>query len=250
MKHITPDWPVPGNILALSTTRRGGVSNAPYDSLNVGDHVGDDPMAVAANRRRLLKDLPPGSRLNWLSQVHGTDVVEAGAAVAAIPEADASWSRTPGQACLVMTADCLPVLFCSAQGDVVAAAHAGWRGLLGGVLERTVEAMACEPGALLAWLGPAIGSEAFEVGAEVRDAFLDAAVHGQHDVIDACFSPIEVSSGQFLCNLYALARARLATLGVTRTYGGDFCTYRATSEFFSYRRDGQTGRMVTLILLE
>ena len=233
---LTPQWPVPDGVRAYQTTRLGGVSRPPYDSLNLGGHVGDLPEAVTENRRRLvqLAGLP---RLPvWLSQEHGTTVVEALAGGCA----DASYSTTPGQVCAVMTADCLPVLLCRADGGAVAAVHAGWRGLLAGVIEQTV--MAAGGGEWLAWLGPAIGPQAFEVGQEVFDAFLaeDAA---------SASAFVPGRAGHYMADIYVLARRRLARVGVDRVYGGQYCTYSEPERFYSYRRDGVTGRMASLIWL-
>ena len=247
LRFIEPRWPAPANVLAFATTRTGGVSAAPYETFNLGDHVGDAAQSVTANRERLLRALPAGTRLSWLSQVHGTQVVEA-AANRLVPQADAQWSRSAGMACAVLTADCLPVLLCAANGDVVAAAHAGWRGLLDGVLESTVLAMAVEPQALMVWLGPAIGPSAFEVGAEVRDRFLASAAPADTHRVAGCFVPNEGHAGHWFADLYALARHRLGALGITRVYGGDYCTLSDRGRFFSYRRDGLTGRMATLIV--
>tara|TARA_R110002124_G_scaffold58275_5_gene162471 strand:+ start:3332 stop:4084 length:753 start_codon:yes stop_codon:yes gene_type:complete len=247
LRFIEPDWPAPDTVYALSTTRIGGHSAAPYESFNMGCHVGDEEDAVAANRALLVNALPGGSSISWLSQVHGTAVVEA-APCASPPPADAQWSRTPGAVCTVMTADCLPVLLCSVDGDVVAAAHAGWRGLLAGVLEATVAAMATPPGRLLAWLGPAIGPAAFEVGKEVRAAYLSSAAPSQAKTVAACFAPSD-RPGHYLADLYTLARLRLDDMGLSGVFGGDLCTYSDPGRFFSYRRDGQTGRMASLILL-
>jgi len=244
---IVPDWPAPANVVALSTTRQGGCSAAPYHSLNLAGHVGDNADAVAANRARLAGLLPAGVTLSWLDQVHGAAVVEAGQGAPA--RADAQWSRAPGIACAVLTADCLPVLFCGAGGAVVAAAHAGWRGLQAGVLEAAVAAMGIEPGRILAWLGPAIGPEAFEVGPEVREGFLEAAGAARAAATDACFRASGDRPGHWLADLYGLARVRLAALGVTRVTGGGWCTHGDRGRFFSHRRDGQTGRMASLILL-
>jgi len=239
LECIVPQWPAPQRVRALQTTRLGGVSRPPYDSLNLGTHVGDDPLAVAANRNR-LSALVPGEPV-WLEQVHGTRVEQADVAGCA-PAADACVSRQPHGVCVVMTADCLPVLFCDKAGTVVAAAHAGWRGLADGVIESTVQAMQAAPADLMAWLGPAIGPQAFEVGPEVRAAFV------AHDpAAAAAFLP---RGGKFLADLYLLARQRLAVLGVTSVYGGDLCTFSAPQHFFSYRRDGSTGRMASMIWLE
>lgn len=237
---IVPDWPVPAGVRALSTTRAGGVSVAPYDSLNLGTHVGDDPANVAANRAQVRRIVP--SEPAWLNQVHGTVVVDA-ASVAGVPDADASVSRTPGAVCVVMTADCLPVLLCDRAGTVVGAAHAGWRGLHGGVIEATVAAMQVAPMDVIAWLGPAIGPTAFEVGDEVRAAFVATDA-----IADAAFKPAG-QPGKWLADIYLLARQRLAALGVTAVYGGDCCTVSESRRFFSYRRDGVTGRMGTLVWL-
>lgn len=245
---IEPHWPAPANVSALCTTRQGGRSAAPYASFNLAQHVGDSQAAVMANRAMLVDCLPFGAEVAWLEQVHGTAVVEAQPG-APLPVADAQWSRRRGIACAVMTADCLPVLLCSTAGDVVAAAHAGWRGLLDGVLENTVAAMQSPTASVLAWLGPAIGPAAFEVGQEVRAAFLAAAATGDAQRVGGCFIPSAGRPGHWFADLYALARIRLAALGVTRVYGGEYCTHRDASRFFSYRRDGQTGRMASLILL-
>jgi YfiH family protein len=244
---IEPDWPAPASVLALSTTRAGGLSAPPYSSFNMGHHVGDSAAAVAANRALLAQSLPPTSTIAWLSQIHGTSVVEAQRGEQ-YPQADAVWSMDGGVACAILTADCLPVLFCSISGDRVAAAHAGWRGLLHGVLEATVEALGLPPGDLLAWLGPAIGPRAFEVGPEVRDAFLAAPAASTAAVTD-CFVPNPARPGHYYADLYSLARQRLRQVGLTRVYGGDFCTFTESQRFFSYRRDGQTGRMASLVML-
>lgn len=239
---IEPDWPAPERVRALITTRQGGVSEGPYASLNLGLHVGDDPLAVAENRRRVLAAL--GVPAAWLNQVHGIRVVDAAALdkTAPAPDADAAFSRQPGSACAVMTADCLPVLFCSADGHVVAAAHAGWRGLLAGVLEATVVAMATGGKEILAYLGPAIGPRAFEVGDEVRAAFI-----ARDPSASTAFTP--GVPGKWFADIYLLARQRLAQVGVVRAYGGDYCTVTEAERFFSYRRDGQTGRMASMIWL-
>lgn len=244
---IEPDWPAPASVLALSTTRLGGQSRPPYASFNLAHHVGDDPLAVNANRALLARELPPGSAVQWLNQVHGARVIPAGRD-GALPEADASFTAESGIACAVMTADCLPVLFCTRAGDRVAAAHAGWRGLVGGVLEATVAAMGAAPAEIMAWLGPAIGPGAFEVGPEVREAFL-AAAGGDQQATDRCFLPSATRSGHYLADLYGLARIRLHLAGIGDIYGGDFCTFDDFERFYSYRRDGETGRMASLVML-
>jgi len=248
-RFIEARWPAPVGVLALCTTRQGGSSVAPYESFNLASHVGDRESAVQENRQRLAAALPAEVAFSWLDQVHGTAVVEAGYA-GSVPVADAQWSRRRGVACAVLTADCLPVLLCSDTGCVVAAAHAGWRGLCAGVLESTVAAMQVAPGRLLAWLGPAIGPSTFEVGPEVREAFLAASASAVIGSTQACFVPSPGRRHHWYADLYALARVRLSALGVTRIYGGDFCTYSDRGRFFSYRRDGQTGRMASLILLQ
>lgn len=240
-EFILPDWPAPPNVKALSSTRRGGFSRTPFDSLNLGTHVGDDPQAVARNRASLRQHLP--AEPLWLNQVHGKAAVDAGRASAGT-DADAAIAQAPGPVCAIMTADCLPVLLCDEAGTVVGAAHAGWRGLCDGVLEVTVAAMSAAPERILAWLGPAIGPQAFEVGDEVRAAFLS------HDAraVDAFRSG--AAEGKWLADLYQLARQRLEACGITRIYGGEYCTFSEPERFFSYRRDGQTGRMASLIWLE
>ena len=243
-------WPgLPANVGALSTTRSGGLSVAPYDDangcggLNLGTHVGDAPEAVAGNRA-LLRALLPAEPA-WLTQVHGTRVLDA-AAVAGAPEADASIATQPGAVCAIMTADCMPVLLADAAGRVVGAAHAGWRGLAAGVLQNTVAAMRdAGAGEILAWLGPGIGPQAFEVGEDVRDAF---AHLGAASV--AAIAPMTAKPGKFLADLPALARLVLAQLGVSSVAGGSDCTVADARRFYSYRRDRVTGRMASLIWLK
>ena len=238
---IFPDWPAPTRVWAVSTTRAGGVSLPPYDRLNLATHVGDDPACIAENRRRLAAAAGFPAEPAWLEQVHGTTVAAAETVDAPVA-ADAAWTRVPGQPCVVLTADCLPVLLCDRAGTVVAAAHAGWRGLAGGVIAATVARLNAAPAELLAWLGPAIGPAAFEVGEEVRAAFLalDAGNAG-------CFQPSP--TGRWLADLYELARRQLRRLGVPAIYGGDHCTFSEPERFFSYRRESRTGRMATLIWL-
>ncbi len=236
--QICPEWPAPARVRCLQTSRLGGVSAAPYDSLNLGTHVGDDPLAVAHNRRSLTLPFEP----LWLEQVHGSLVADAATATG-VPVADASIARVSGRICAVMTADCLPLLLCDKSGTVVGAAHAGWRGLAGGVIEATVHKMDVPPKELLVWLGPAIGPQAFEVGEEVRAEFVAADPKAA-----AAFA--QASSGKWLADIYALARQRLNALGVTEIYGGDRCTWREKAQFFSYRRDGVTGRQGSFIWLE
>ncbi len=242
LKLIHPGWPAPSVVRACTTTRHGGVSRPPWDSLNLGGHVGDDPADVEENRRRLRTALALPAEPAWLNQIHSRHVVEAGA-WATPPDADASVTREPGVVCAVMTADCLPVLFCADDGGEVAAAHAGWRGLAGGVLEAALAAMTTPNARVMAWLGPAIGPQAFEVGDEVREAFVST----ESGAADAF---IPHGPGHWLADLYALARLRLQRAGVTRIFGGDRCTYTERDFFYSYRRDGTTGRMASLIWIE
>lgn len=238
---IRPDWTVPANVRALVTTRQGGFSQPPFDGFNLGDHVGDSAEAVARNRA-VLRQMLPGEPL-WLSQVHGRVVVDADV-THGVPEADASVARAPGRVCAVMTADCLPVLFCDDEGSVVAAAHAGWRGLVGGVLEATIAQMAVAPARLRAWLGPAIGPRCFEVGDEVREAFMH-----QDPGAAIAFEPTG-APGKWMADLFALAQRRLQVAGVGRVEGGGVCTATDRACYYSYRRDGRTGRFATLVWLE
>lgn len=244
---LLPDWPAPRNVHAVVTTRAGGVSAPPWDSLNLGMHVGDDPAHVRSNRERLLQSLQGIAACaspQWLNQVHGICVVEAEPdavrRVMHVPDADAVTTTKPGLPCVVMTADCLPVFFCDRRGDRVAVAHAGWRGLCDGILEATLQSFP-DPSQVMAWLGPAIGPDAFEVGSEVRAAFL-----AQNPQAAGAFraSP---NAGRWLANIYGLARLRLERAGVGAIYGGGLCTVRDPARFFSYRRDGQTGRMASVI---
>lgn len=238
---IVPDWPAPPGVRALQTTRQGGVSQGPYASLNLGDHVGDIPESVAANRQRLLGFLP--KQPLWLHQVHGIVVADTEKGCDGI-SADASVARRTGDVCAVLTADCLPVLLCNDSGTVVAAVHAGWRSLAGGIIEAAVRKMACPGQQIMAWLGPAIGPEHFEVGEEVRAAFVAQNLQARE-----AFFPGE-KEGKWLGDLCGLARQRLSCLGVHRVYGGHWCTMRDRALFFSYRREGNTGRMGSFIWLQ
>ena len=235
---IIPDWPAPSRVKACITTRAGGVSVGPYAGLNLGDHVGDDPQAVASNRERLSACI--GAQPAWMQQVHGICVVEANPLVVA--QADGCWTSSPGIACTAMTADCLPALFCDRAGTRVAAAHAGWRGLASGVLEATVQSLAVPTADVMVWLGPAIGPRNFEVGAEVRATFM--ATHPQ---AEAAFVVGE-RPGKFIADIYELARLRLASIGVTAVYGGGLCTVE-DARFYSYRRENPTGRFASLVWL-
>lgn len=243
---IAPDWPAPARVRSAFTLRMGGVSVSRYDSLNLGAHVGDAGDAVAENRRRLRGRLGLPAEPVWLQQVHGIEVADLDALRepgAAGTRADAAVTRTPGCVCVIQVADCMPVLFAARDGSAVGAAHAGWRGLAGGVLEETVRKLAVPPQQLIAWLGPTIGQGHFEVGDDVRSAFVlldpDAA------------SAFETNArGRWQCDLYALARRRLSALGVQDVFGGGWCTYADAARFFSFRRDGQCGRMAALVWME
>ncbi|WP_341938974.1 peptidoglycan editing factor PgeF [Marinimicrobium sp. C2-29] len=245
-EFIVPDWPAPASVKAAISTRSGGVSEGAYASFNLAHHVGDSEPAVEDNRRALQNTLKLPGPPQWLEQVHGTQVVEA-QADDWVRTADGCVTDQPGLACSVLTADCLPVLLCNRQGTRVAAAHAGWRGLASGVLAAAV-ARFNEPSAdLMAYLGPALSQEHFEVGVEVLEAFFEAARNAEHaDQVAASFCPSERPL-HFRADLYALARAELQALGLTRVYGGDYCTYRDSERFYSFRRDGTTGRMASLI---
>ena len=248
---IVPNWPAPANVRALQTTRNisdgnVGYSHAPFNSLNFGNHVGDNPLHVAQNRQSLSQFLP--SEPVWLNQTHSIQVVNA-ANASCVSDADASFTTKKNVVCVVMTADCLPVLLCDKSGKMVVAVHAGWRGLCDGVLEASINeacrASNIESNQLMAWLGPAIGPSAFEVGKEVRTQFIAKDAQAE--------SAFKAHGDKYLGNLYQIAKLRLNNLGVTQIYGGDidqnFCTYTQKDQFFSYRRDGVTGRMATLIWL-
>lgn len=254
---ILPDWPdLPANVGALASTRGGGCSLAPYDDgsggpgLNLGLHVGDDPATVARNRARLAEALPAYPAFIW--QVHGVAVVDAANVQGERgPDADASFTTTVGTVCTVMTADCLPVLFADLAGKVVGAAHAGWRGLAAGVLGETVAAMrAAGAGEITAWLGPAIGPSQFEVGAEVLDAFVSGARDAEEaERLRAAFVPAPGQGGKYFADIYQLGRIFLARDGVLKVSGGQHCTVTERTSFYSYRRDGVTGRQATMIWL-
>lgn len=249
MELIIPEWPAPVGVKAFSTLRTGGFSLPPYGDadgglgLNLGIHVGDDPEAVGKNRALLRAVLP--SEPVWLNQVHGADVVDA-ATVSDVPDADASWTTAIGKVCVIMTADCLPVLLCTEDGKAVGAAHGGWRGLAAGVLQHTVKAMRTGSDApVMAWLGPAIGPTVFEVGGEVQEIFVS-----QNPDMSRVFKPEAGFPGKFIADIYGIARIILNSLGVASVYGGDRCTVTETGCFYSFRRDqGRTGRMATGIWL-
>lgn len=243
INFIQPQWPAPANVKALQSTRMGGVSIAHFASLNFGAHVGDDPIAVAENRQLLSAYLP--TEPVWVNQVHGVDVIDA-AVSSCLQNADASFTTKPNVVCVTMTADCLPLLLCDKKGSVVAAVHAGWRGLCDGVIEAAIAKMQVSPSEILVWLGPAIGPNAFEVGDDVREQFL--VKDSQAELA------FKRNGDKWLCNLYLIARQRLNNLGVMQVYGAsvneDFCTYTDKARFFSFRRDNVTGRMASMIWLE
>lgn len=235
---IIPSWSAPANVHAIQTTRLGGVSLAPYDSLNLGNHVQDNPHHVARNRQ-LLNSIVPTEPV-WLNQTHGVRVIDA-ALSGCIEDADASFTTNTNVVCVMMTADCLPLLLCDKAGTIVAAVHAGWRSLCGGVIESTINTMPVSASELLAWLGPAIGPDVFEVDADVRAQFIKKDKRAE-----SAFKPV---GDKWLGDLYAIAKQRLHALGVMNVYGETLCTYSNPAQFFSFRRDGETGRMATMIWL-
>jgi len=251
---LLPEWQAPGNIKSLLTTRHGGWSTAPFDSFNLAAHVEDNGQNVKKNRQKLAEMLP--SEPVWLNQIHSNIVVDAALDTAldtnnagSIIDADGSFTTQSNVVSVVLTADCLPVLVCTRQGDGVAALHAGWRGLAQGILEQGIEqllrATKRQPEDLLVWFGPAIGAENFEVGEEVRQIFLQTA-HNQEQTAQ-CFVPVKEKNNKWLADIYQLARLRLSLIGVENFSGGNYCTYREKEKFFSFRRDGKTGRMASLI---
>lgn len=242
---ITPDWPAPPQVKAISSCRSGGVSQSPYQSLNLGNHVGDDPQAVATNRTRLRQQLNLPAEPYWLEQQHGCSVcnLDQIAEQTNPPVADAAMTSQPGKVCAVLTADCLPILLCDRSGYQVAVVHAGWRGFIAGVIETTVAQFHCPSSDLIVWLGPAIGPQQFEVGDEVYQQFVD-----WHQQAAIAFTPTR--PGHWLADLYQLARQRLQQANVVQISGGDHCTFSEPERFFSYRRDGITGRTATLIWID
>lgn len=242
---IIPEWPAPSNVSALFTTRNGGTSSGPngiYATLNLGDHVNDRATDVAGNRALLRNYLP--SNPKWLKQVHGVLPIWVDQDSTTF-EGDAAMSRRCGTVCVVLVADCLPIFLCDLAGTMVSVIHAGWRGLAGGIIEKTITEMNCGQNRLMAWLGPAIGPNYFEVGEEVREAFIN-----QDGKSRLAFVPqYKKKDSKWLANIFLLARQRLVTAGVTEIYGGEICTYSDPKKFYSYRRDGATGRMAALIWL-
>jgi len=247
---IIPDWPAPGNIKALITTREGGISEPPFDRFNLGVHVGDEEYAVHHNRKMLTEHLGSGVQNQWLSQVHGSNVlVLDNGLVDEGTQADSLYTQASGIACGVLTADCLSVFFCDKSGREIAVAHTGWRSLAGGILQKTMEKFEAEPSDILVYLGPAIGPCHFEVGSQVRDAFLDMDIDEILNEATILFQESE-NPGKFMADLYGLARIILETKGVKLVYGEPVCTYCEFDRFFSYRRDGKTGRFASLIWKE
>lgn len=248
---IIPDWPAPKRVKAVSTTRKGGVSLAPYNGLNLGLHVGDDTERVQQNRSLLQRELGLVQAPAWLNQIHSSEVIDLKQPLTGLIDADGSYSRESSLACVVMTADCLPVLLCNKDGTQVAAVHAGWRGLAGGIIEAALDKFSVPANEIMAWLGPAIGPTAFEVGGEVRQQFM--AVEPQASL---AFTPqtkvIDGQSGndKWLANIYLLATQRLQQYGITQVYGGNHCTVNEPETFYSYRRESITGRQASLIWLD
>ncbi|WP_432454284.1 MULTISPECIES: peptidoglycan editing factor PgeF [unclassified Agarivorans] len=236
------EWPCPPNVRAIFSDRLGGVSQAPFDSFNLGDHVGDARRAVQQNRVAFQAEMP--DQVCWLKQIHSTQVVDASLSGSQMAEADASVSDQPGAVCVVMTADCLPILLCDKQGRVVAAVHAGWRGLANGIIENTIAKMKVAPKQVMAWMGPAIGPSAFEVGEEVKQAFVDS-----HSEAYLAFTPSN-KANKYFADIFMLAEQRLTQAGLTAVYSERCCTYRSAQQFYSYRREGLTGRMAAAIWLE
>lgn len=247
---IYPQWPAPPGVKVAITTRLGGSSEGPWQSFNLGAHVGDDLERVLSNRRTLYRSLGlAAERCCWLDQVHGLKVLDLDGIGATLATADGAVTREPGRPCIVLTADCLPVLLCARNGEVVAASHCGWRGLANGILRNTLKVMAAPAEQVMAYLGPAIGQNYFIVGEEVLEAFSHCALDAHHrQAVEQCFTPI-LRGRKYRADLYGLARAELHALGVGAIYGGDRCTYREAAQFYSYRRDGVTGRMASLIWL-
>ena len=244
MQVINPNWNVPKNIHAFTTIREGGVSLTPYFSFNLGDHVGDNKSAVKTNRTLLVEKFGLPQTPIFLTQTHSTRVIQLPYSGQNL-EADAVYTNVPHQVCVVMTADCLPVLFTTTSGIEVAAAHAGWRGLCDGVLEETVKYFQAKPEDIIAWFGPAIGPTAFQVGADVVKQFVAV-----DEKAKLAFEPDAIEEGKYLGNLYQIATQRLNNLGITQIYGGNHCTFNEKELFFSYRRDNQTGRMASVIWFE
>ena len=249
MEMLIPDWPAPASVKTVVSTRIGGFSAKPWDSLNLAFHVGDDTQKVAENWSQLTGQLDLPSSPQLLNQVHGTELVEA-QCDGLVPTADGCFSHTRGRVCTVMTADCLPIFLCNRAGTEVAVFHAGWRGLAAGIIGSTIACFSSIPSQLMAYLGPAISQKHFEVGGEVREAFLSDTFHRySRSAVENAFLKGNgtQNTNKWMANIYELARVALNEAGVDQIYGGDFCTYEDVHRFYSYRRDGQTGRMASLI---
>jgi YfiH family protein len=245
--YIVPDWPAPANVSAVITLRSCGPTQPPYDKFNLAMHVGDDPNQVIANRSLLRKELNLTLEPLWLDQVHGKEIVYAPSSQR-LPSADGAYTNTEGQACAILTADCMPVLLCNQQGTQVAAVHAGWRGLCDGIISKALQQFSAND-SVMAYLGPAISAQYFEVGAEVRSAFLSkVTASDEKELVKKAF--VETKNEHYLADLYALARAELARRGVSQVYGGEFCSYSQSAWFYSYRREKICGRNASLIWLK
>lgn len=251
MDILKPDWPAPSNVCAAISTRCGGQSLHPWNSLNLGSHVGDAPASVEQNWQLLSTHLALPSAPQLLNQIHGTDMIKAGCD-GVILTADGSFTDVPGRVCTIMTADCLPILICNTTGTEVAAVHAGWRGLAAGVVGNAIKQFSSPPEDLMTYLGPAISQQHFEVGNEVRRKFLDNVTNEDcRGKVKTCFlksgDDLKNHDVHWIADLYGLAKITLNAGGVTQVYGGNFCTYKDSEKFYSYRREGQTGRMASLI---
>jgi len=249
LEFINANWSAPKNVRALMSLRQGGISKLPYSSLNLADHVGDNLFAVAGNRDLLREALMPDIGYQWLDQVHSVDVIEIESASAKI-KADSLITREPLTACCVLTADCLPVMLANKDGTEVAVSHAGWRGLQAGILKNTIAKMTSDPSDIIAWMGPAIGPCHYEVGIEVKESFRASAANQEElNLVESAFAESDLE-GKFYMNLYLLARRQLLAMGVSSVSGGDHCTYYEEDRFYSYRRDGKTGRMASIIFFQ
>ena len=249
LEFINANWSAPKNVRALMSLRQGGISKLPYSSLNLADHVGDNLFAVAGNRDLLREALMPDIGYQWLDQVHSVDVIEIESASAKI-KADSLITREPLTACCVLTADCLPVMLANKDGTEVAVSHAGWRGLQAGILKNTIAKMTSDPSDIIAWMGPAIGPCHYEVGIEVKESFRASAANQEElNLVESAFAESDLE-GKFYMNLYLFARRQLLAMGVSSVGGGDHCTYCEEDRFYSYRRDGKTGRMASIIFFQ
>ncbi|MFT5691453.1 MAG: YfiH family protein [Oceanicoccus sp.] len=257
---VKANWPAPPNIVALSTVRAGGYSKHPFSAFNLAKHVGDSERFVDANRQKLLRSCEGLKSIQWLTQLHGENIVdlpfvESGSVAMDsreihVPEADASYTTAKSIACAVLTADCLPLLFCDDNGIEVAAVHAGWRGLAAGILEQTARRFSADEKHIMVWIGPAISQQNFEVGSEVKEAFMDCAAESSPRQIERCFKKNATKPNHYFADLAQIARVRLGQIGIKKVYGGNVCNFERNQQFFSYRRDKVTGRMATLIYIK